>query len=113
MTGFRIGHGFDIHRVSDDESRRMVLGGVEFDGPGLVGHSDADAVAHAATDALLAAAGLGDIGQQFPDTDPDLEGADSIELLRTAVALVAGAGWIPHNEMHSLRHVLPFPNVVF
>ena len=97
MTGFRIGHGFDIHRVSDDESRRMVLGGVEFDGPGLVGHSDADAVAHAATDALLAAAGLGDIGQQFPDTDPDLEGADSIELLRTAVALVAGAGWIPVN----------------
>ncbi len=66
----RIGHGFDIHPFSDDPDRRMVLGGVSFDGPGLVGHSDADAVAHAVIDALLGAAGLGDIGQRYPDTDP-------------------------------------------
>ena len=89
----RIGQGVDIHRVSDDPGRAMVLGGVLFDGPGLVGHSDADAVAHAVTDALLAAAGLGDIGQQFPDTDPALEGADSMVLLDKAVAMVREAGW--------------------
>jgi len=75
----------------------MVLGGVRFDGPGLVGHSDADAVAHAVTDALLAAAGLGDIGQQFPDTDPSLEGADSMGLLERAVAMLHDAGWAAVN----------------
>lgn len=91
---FRVGHGFDIHRFSDDADRRLVLGGVEFEGePGLVGHSDADAIAHAVIDALLGAAGLGDIGQQFPDTDPSYAGADSIELLRRATAMVADAGW--------------------
>lgn len=91
---FRVGHGFDIHRFSDDPDRRLVLGGVEFEGePGLVGHSDADAIAHAVIDALLGAAGLGDIGQQFPDTDPRYRGADSIELLRQTVAMVADAGW--------------------
>jgi 2-C-methyl-D-erythritol 2,4-cyclodiphosphate synthase len=89
----RIGQGVDIHRVSDDPARAMVLGGVRFDGPGLVGHSDADVVAHAVTDALLAAAGLGDIGQQFPDTDPSLEGADSMVLLEKAVVMVVEAGW--------------------
>lgn len=93
----RIGQGVDIHRVSDDPSRAMVLGGVRFDGPGLVGHSDADAVAHAVTDALLAAAGLGDIGQQFPDTDPSLEGADSMGLLERAVAMLHDAGWAAVN----------------
>jgi len=98
MTGVRVGQGFDIHRFSDDPSRRLVLGGVEFPGePGLIGHSDADAVAHAVTDALLGAAGLGDIGQHFPDTDPALAGADSIELLRRAVADVRAAGWEPGN----------------
>lgn len=90
----RIGHGYDVHRVSDDPDRLLVLGGVHFEGhPGLVGHSDADVVAHAVIDSLLAAAGLGDIGQQFPDTDPQFAGADSIELLRRAVELVHAAGY--------------------
>jgi 2-C-methyl-D-erythritol 2,4-cyclodiphosphate synthase len=76
----------------------MVLGGVRFEGErGLAGHSDADVVAHAVTDALLGAAGLGDIGQHFPDTDPALAGADSIDLLRRAVADVRAAGWAPGN----------------
>ena len=90
----RVGQGFDIHRFSDDPSRRLVLGGCVFDGErALHGHSDADAVAHAAADALLGAAGLGDIGQHFPDTDPRWKGADSIELLRHVGVLVAEAGW--------------------
>ena len=90
----RIGHGFDTHRFGDDPDRPCVLGGVVFEGvPGLVGHSDADAVAHAVIDAILAAAGLGDIGQLFPDTAPEWEGADSIELLVKAVADVAAAGY--------------------
>ena len=75
----------------------MVLGGVSFDGPGLEGHSDADAIAHACTDALLGAAGLGDIGSWFPDTDAQFAGADSIELLRTAVQAVKEQGWSPVN----------------
>jgi 2-C-methyl-D-erythritol 2,4-cyclodiphosphate synthase len=69
-----------------------------FDGArGLAGHSDADVIAHAVTDALLGAAGLGDIGEHFPDTDPALEGADSLNLLRRAVADVRAAGWEPGN----------------
>jgi 2-C-methyl-D-erythritol 2,4-cyclodiphosphate synthase len=93
-----VGQGFDVHPFSADPGRPLVLGGVTFDGePGLAGHSDADVVAHAVTDALLGAAGLGDIGQHFPDTDPTLAGADSIELLRRAVADVRGAGWVPGN----------------
>lgn len=94
MTSVRVGQGFDVHRFSDDASRRLVLGGVVFEGHrGLHGHSDADAVAHAVADALLGAAGLGDIGEQFPDTDPRWEGANSIELLAHVVALVRGEGW--------------------
>jgi 2-C-methyl-D-erythritol 2,4-cyclodiphosphate synthase len=94
----RVGQGFDVHPFSDDPDRRLVLGGVVFDGErGLAGHSDADAIAHAVTDALLGAAGLGDIGQHFPDTDPALAGADSIDLLRQAVADVRAAGWEPGN----------------
>ena len=94
----RVGQGFDVHPFSDDRSRPLVLGGVRFDGePGLAGHSDADAVAHAVTDALLGAAGLGDIGQHFPDTDPTFAGADSLDLLRRAVADVRAAGWSPGN----------------
>ena len=94
----RVGQGFDIHRFSDDPSRPLVLGGVRFDGePGLHGHSDADAVAHAVADALLGAAGLGDIGQHFPDTDPQWEGADSLRLLAEAVRRVRAAGWEPGN----------------
>lgn len=90
----RVGQGFDIHRFSDDPARPLVLGGCSFPGArGLVGHSDADVVAHAAADALLGAAGLGDIGQHFPDTDPAWAGADSVELLRHVVALVTTDGW--------------------
>ena len=94
----RVGQGFDIHPFSDDPDRRLVLGGILFEGErGLAGHSDADVIAHAVTDALLGAAGLGDIGQLFPDTDPTLAGADSIGLLQKAVAEVRAAGWEPGN----------------
>jgi len=92
VTG-RVGMGFDVHPIGDDPARPMVLGGVTFPGPGLVGHSDADVIAHACADALLGAAGLGDIGSHFPDTDPALAGADSIELLRAVGAEVRSAGW--------------------
>jgi 2-C-methyl-D-erythritol 2,4-cyclodiphosphate synthase len=94
----RVGQGFDIHAFSDDPSRPLVLGGVVFDGePGLAGHSDADVIAHACADALLGAAGLGDIGLHFPDTDPEWEGADSIALLREVATRVRAAGWSPGN----------------
>ena len=88
----RIGQGFDVHRFADDE-RPLVLAGVRFPGErGLLGHSDADAVAHAVSDALLGAAGLGDIGQHFPDTDPQWKGADSMLILRAVVQKVRDAG---------------------
>jgi 2-C-methyl-D-erythritol 2,4-cyclodiphosphate synthase len=91
---FRVGQGFDIHRFSDDADRRLVLGGCQVDGArGLVGHSDADVVAHACADALLGAAGLGDIGMHFPDTDPRWAGADSMVLLRHVVAMLGEDGW--------------------
>ena len=94
----RVGQGFDVHPFSDDPARPLVLGGVAFPGArGLAGHSDADVIAHAVTDALLGAAGLGDIGQHFPDTDAALGGADSIDLLCRAVADVRAAGWEPQN----------------
>lgn len=94
----RIGNGFDVHRFSTDPSRPLVLGGVRFpDGPGLEGHSDADAIAHAVADALLGPAGLGDIGQLFPDTDERWRGADSLELLAEVVRRVRDAGWEPVN----------------
>ena len=93
MSNVRVGQGFDIHRFSDDPSRALVLGGVVFEGRGLDGHSDADVVAHAVTDALLGAAGLGDIGQHFPDTDPTWKGANSLELLAHAGTLVRADGW--------------------
>ena len=90
----RVGQGFDVHRSGDDPARPLVLGGCTFEGlPGLVGHSDGDAVAHAVAEALLGAAGLGDIGQHFPDTDPAFAGADSIEMLRRVVSDVTAAGW--------------------
>jgi 2-C-methyl-D-erythritol 2,4-cyclodiphosphate synthase len=98
VSGLRIGQGFDVHPFSDDPTRPLVLGGVRFDGaPGLAGHSDGDAIAHAVTDALLGAAGLGDIGQHFPDDDPAWAGADSVDLLRRAMADVRAAGWEPQN----------------
>lgn len=94
----RIGQGFDIHPFSDDPSRPLILGGIRFDeGPGLVGHSDADALCHAVTDALLGAAGLGDIGTMFPDTDPKLAGADSLVMLLETVSEVRTAGWAVAN----------------
>lgn len=94
----RVGQGFDVHRFSDDPARRTVLGGCTFDEvPGLEGHSDADVVAHACADALLGAAGLGDIGQHFPDTDPAWSGADSIQLLAHVRSLLAADGWTVSN----------------
>lgn len=90
----RVGQGFDVHAVSEDAARPLVLGGVRFDeGPGLVGHSDADVIAHACADALLGAAGLGDLGQHFPDNDDRWAGADSIELLAEVSRLVRADGW--------------------
>ena len=85
----RVGLGFDIHPFSDDPARPLVLGGVTLDGRGLEGHSDADAVAHAVADALLGAAGLGDIGQHFPDDDPAYAGVDSLDLLARVVLSVS------------------------
>jgi 2-C-methyl-D-erythritol 2,4-cyclodiphosphate synthase len=94
----RVGTGVDLHRFSDAPDRPLVLGGVRFDGErGLEGHSDADAVAHACAEALLGAAGLGDLGAHFPDTDPAWAGADSIELLREVARRVRAAGWEPGN----------------
>ena len=94
MTGARIGHGFDVHPFSDRPDRALVLGGVTLEGEqGLAGHSDADVVAHAVADALLGAAGLGDLGSHFPDSDPAWRGADSARLLATVVELVRGNGW--------------------
>lgn len=90
----RVGQGFDVHPWSDEEGRPLVLGGVVLPGErGLAGHSDADVVAHAVADALLGAAGLGDIGSHFPDTDPRWQGADSLALLRQVVGLVQSDGW--------------------
>ncbi len=89
----RVGIGYDSHRFADDPCRKLILGGVEIPHPlGLAGHSDADAVAHALTDALLGAAGLGDIGGMFPDTDSRWQDASSLELLREAYNRVAAAG---------------------
>jgi 2-C-methyl-D-erythritol 2,4-cyclodiphosphate synthase len=94
----RVGQGFDVHRFSADPARPLVLGGVVVDGaPGLTGHSDADALSHALADAVLGAAGLGDIGRHFPDTDPAYAGADSIELLRRVVTLAASEGLVALN----------------
>ena len=90
----RIGQGYDVHAFSADADRGLVLGGVRIEGaPGLAGHSDADVVAHALADALLGAAGLGDLGSHFPSSDPAWAGADSIDLLAEVVARVAAAGY--------------------
>ncbi|MDD2884865.1 MAG: 2-C-methyl-D-erythritol 2,4-cyclodiphosphate synthase [Dechloromonas sp.] len=92
----RVGQGYDVHRLV--AGRPLILGGVTIAHPtGLLGHSDADALLHAITDALLGAAALGDIGRHFPDTDPRYAGADSRVLLRAACALLAERGWRPIN----------------
>ena len=88
----RIGHGYDVHKLV--EGRDLILGGVKIDHHlGLLGHSDADVLLHAVSDALLGAAGLGDIGVHFPDTDPKYKGADSLKLLETVGEKVAQAGY--------------------
>ena len=89
---FRVGEGWDTHALV--EGRKLILGGIEIAHThGLLGHSDADALCHAITDALLGAAALGDIGRHFPDTDPQFQGADSIALLTEAARRVRAAGW--------------------
>lgn len=94
IADIRVGQGFDVHPFSDDPDRPLVLGGVRFEGvPGLAGHSDGDALIHCIVDALLGAAGLGDIGQHFPDDDQTLAGADSMMMLRSTVGAVAEGGW--------------------
>jgi 2-C-methyl-D-erythritol 2,4-cyclodiphosphate synthase len=97
VSQVRVGQGFDVHPFTDDPERRLVLGGVTFEGRGLVGHSDADVVAHACAEALLGAAGLGDLGALFPDTDPQWAGADSLVLLAEVAARVRADGWEPGN----------------
>ena len=88
----RIGHGYDVHRLV--EGRDLILGGVKIDHTlGLLGHSDADVLLHAVSDALLGAAGLGDIGKHFPDTDPRYKGADSLKLLAIVAQRVKEAGY--------------------
>ena len=88
----RIGHGYDVHKLV--EGRDLILGGVRIDHTlGLLGHSDADVLLHAVSDALLGAAGLGDIGKHFPDTDPQYKGADSLKLLEIVAQKVREAGY--------------------
>ncbi len=93
---YRVGSGHDTHRLV--EGRPLVLGGVRLEHPlGLAGHSDADVVLHAVTDALLGAAGLGDIGDTYPDTDPANKDSDSRRFLTETVAKLTGLGWSPVN----------------
>ncbi len=92
MADIRIGHGYDVHRLT--ENRKLIIGGVEIPHRlGLLGHSDADVLTHAVMDAMLGALALGDIGKHFPDTDPQYAGADSIALLRHVTAIIAKEGW--------------------
>ncbi len=103
---FRIGQGFDVHAFAPD--RKLILGGVEIPHPmGLLGHSDADVLLHAVTDALLGAAGLGDIGRLYPDHDPQYAGADSRVLLRGALLAVHRAGWRVGNVDATIIAQLP------
>ncbi len=96
MQGMRIGHGYDVHRLA--EGRKLILGGVDILWEkGLLGHSDADVLAHAVMDALLGAAGLGDIGRHFPDTDPAYAGADSLKLLAHVAELLRERGYTVGN----------------
>jgi 2-C-methyl-D-erythritol 4-phosphate cytidylyltransferase/2-C-methyl-D-erythritol 2,4-cyclodiphosphate synthase len=95
-TVLRVGTGYDLHRL--EAGRPLIIGGVDIPSPaGLAGHSDADVLCHAVTDAILGAAAAGDIGQHFPDTDPKWKGADSLDLLKGAVALVHAAGYAIDN----------------
>ncbi|MEQ2455180.1 2-C-methyl-D-erythritol 2,4-cyclodiphosphate synthase [Flavonifractor hominis] len=88
----RIGHGYDVHRLV--EGRKLILGGIEIPyEKGLLGHSDADVLTHAVMDALLGAAGMGDIGRLFPDSDPAYEGANSLELLDVVMVHLRSTGY--------------------
>lgn len=92
----RVGMGYDVHRLV--EGRKLIIGGVEIEHTlGLLGHSDADVLLHAIMDALLGAAALGDIGKHFPDTAPEYEGADSIQLLREVGRLICEKGYLVEN----------------
>lgn len=92
----RIGHGYDVHRLT--ENRKLILGGVDIPyEKGLLGHSDADVLLHAISDALLGATALGDIGKHFPPTDPKYLGADSIELLKQVNELIQQKGYVIEN----------------
>lgn len=91
--GVRVGHGLDVHAFSEDPGRPLVLGGITIPGPGLAGHSDGDAVLHAVVDALLGAAGAGDIGAHFGEDDPVHAGAASTVFVGGALEAVAAAGW--------------------
>ena len=92
----RVGLGYDLHRLI--EGRPLILGGVKIPfARGLLGHSDADVLTHAVIDALLGAAGLGDIGGHFPDSDPAYAGADSLQLLARTASFLTAAGWRPVN----------------
>ena len=93
---FRVGQGYDVHRLATD--RRLILGGVDIPyEKGLLGHSDADVLAHAVMDALLGAAALGDIGKLFPDNDPEYEGADSLMLTRRVARVLEENGYAVSN----------------
>ena len=93
----RVGHGYDVHRLVD--GRKLIIGGVgiENNGIGLLGHSDADVLLHAISDSLLGACALGDIGKHFPDTDEKYSGADSLELLKAVVSLIKSKGFTVNN----------------
>ncbi|MDQ3700699.1 MAG: 2-C-methyl-D-erythritol 2,4-cyclodiphosphate synthase [Chloroflexota bacterium] len=111
MTPWRAGTGYDIHRLVP--GRRLILGGVDIPSEmGLAGHSDADALAHAVTDALLGACALGDIGHHFPPSDPAWRDADSIGLLAEAARRARKAGWQAHNVDATVvcerPHLAPF-----
>lgn len=102
----RVGQGEDIHRI--DDGRTLVLGGVIIEeGPGLAGHSDADVLLHAITDAVLGAAALGDIGEHFPPNDPRYAHADSADFLRKALELARAAGYTPGNIDATVRTERP------
>ncbi|HIW86096.1 MAG TPA: 2-C-methyl-D-erythritol 2,4-cyclodiphosphate synthase [Candidatus Eubacterium faecipullorum] len=96
MSNIRIGHGYDVHRF--EKGRKCIIGGVDIPSElGLLGHSDADVLLHAVADSLFGAASLGDIGKHFPDTSPEFEGADSLELLRKTTAILKENGYAVSN----------------
>lgn len=99
---FRVGQGSDRHRL--EPGHDLILGGVLLDTDfGTLGHSDGDALVHACVDSLLGAAGLGDIGRHFPESDPDLSSADSLDFLEECVAMLSEAGWQPVNVDATIR----------